>query len=158
VINELFRIMTGIIRKITNIVWKMRLKEVGRNSVFDIGVKIINPGHICIGENCVINNDVYLQSCNNGKIKIGNNVTLSYSSKLLTGGIDLSKYPQYKIHFSKDISIEDNVWIGANVIILPGIKVGSNSILAAGCVVTKDVPSNVVVAGVPAKVIKTRCR
>jgi acetyltransferase-like isoleucine patch superfamily enzyme len=54
------------------------------------------------------------------------------------------------------VIIEDDVWIGANSTILPGVTIGSGSIVAAGSVVTKDVPPNVIVAGVPARVIKER--
>ena len=53
-----------------------------------------------------------------------------------------------------DIMLEDNVWIGSNAIILENVKIGANSVIAAGAVVTKDVPKNVIVAGVPARVIK----
>jgi acetyltransferase-like isoleucine patch superfamily enzyme len=52
------------------------------------------------------------------------------------------------------IIIGNNVWIGSNSTILPGVVIGDNSIIGAGSVVTKNVPSNVIVAGVPAKVIK----
>lgn len=55
---------------------------------------------------------------------------------------------------SAPVTIEDNVWIGANVTILPGVVVGRGSVIAAGSVVTKSVPPNSLVAGVPAKVIK----
>lgn len=56
----------------------------------------------------------------------------------------------------KNVYIEDDVWIGARVTILPGVTVGAHSIIGAGAVVTKDVPEYVIVAGVPAKVIKMR--
>lgn len=56
----------------------------------------------------------------------------------------------------KGVVIEDNVWVGAKAIILDGVTVGTGSIVAAGCVVTKDVPPYSIVAGVPGKVIKTR--
>lgn len=146
--------MSGISRRLTNLIWKIRLKDVGRNTFFDTGVKIYNPQNITIGESCTVNFGVIFQSCGQGKIFVGNNVIISYNSLLLTGGLDLEKFPDAKCHLVKDIFLEDNVWIGAGSIILPGVKIGSNSIVAAGCVVTKDVPSNVVVAGIPAKVIK----
>ena len=53
-----------------------------------------------------------------------------------------------------DIIIEDNVWIGSNTFILPGVKIGKGSVIAANAVVTKDVPARSVVGGVPAKIIK----
>ena len=52
------------------------------------------------------------------------------------------------------VTIEDDVWIGANAVILPGVHIGSHCVVAAGAVVTKDVPPHSLVAGVPAKVIK----
>lgn len=52
------------------------------------------------------------------------------------------------------IVIEDDVWIGANAVVLPGVRIGTHSVVAAGAVVTKDVPPHSIVAGVPAKVIK----
>lgn len=54
------------------------------------------------------------------------------------------------------VKIGDGVWIGARAIILPGVKIGSNSIVASGAVVSKDVPPNTIVGGVPAKIIKRR--
>jgi acetyltransferase-like isoleucine patch superfamily enzyme len=52
------------------------------------------------------------------------------------------------------VMIEDDVWIGANAVILPGVSIGTHSVVAAGAIVTKDVPPHSLVAGVPAKVIK----
>lgn len=52
------------------------------------------------------------------------------------------------------ITIKDNCWLGANVSVMPGITIGENCVIAAGAVVTKDVPDNCFVAGVPAKVVK----
>ena len=54
------------------------------------------------------------------------------------------------------VYIEKNVWIGMNVIILKGVTIGENSIIGAGSVVTKDIPANVIAAGVPCKIIKNR--
>lgn len=54
------------------------------------------------------------------------------------------------------INIEDGVWLGFGVIVLDGVTIGSESIIAAGSVVNKDIPSGVVAAGVPAKIIRTR--
>ena len=56
--------------------------------------------------------------------------------------------------FPAPIHIGKNVWIGANATVLPGVTIGDNAVIAAAAVVTKDVPANVVVAGVPAKVIR----
>jgi maltose O-acetyltransferase len=55
---------------------------------------------------------------------------------------------------SKDIVISDNVWIGRGALILPGVTIGRNTVIAAGSVVTRDIPSNVLAGGTPAKVIR----
>lgn len=59
-----------------------------------------------------------------------------------------------KMANSKPITIGNDVWIGGNCTILPGVTIGNNVIIAAGAVVTKDIPGNCLAAGVPAKVIK----
>ena len=56
---------------------------------------------------------------------------------------------------TKPVTIGDSVWIGGSAILLPGVKIGDKSVVGAGAVVTKDVPANVVVAGNPAKIIRT---
>ncbi len=73
-------------------------------------------------------------------------------------GLDLQHYldskKPNKVHIKSYIRIEDNVWVGAGAIILPGVTIRKNSIVGAGSVVTKDVAESVVVAGNPAKVIR----
>lgn len=87
-------------------------------------------------------------------IKIGNNCQLTYGCKLFThGGANVlrNKYPDFDA-FGK-IVIGDWVYIGTNALIMPGVTIGDNVLVAAGSVVTKSVPSNSVVAGNPAKII-----
>lgn len=60
-----------------------------------------------------------------------------------------------RINYAKNISINDQVWIAAHTQILKGVTIGSNSVIAKGAVVTKDIPSNCIAAGVPAKVVKS---
>lgn len=90
------------------------------------------------------------------KIIIGNNVDIAYRVTIITSSnasasdFIRSYYPP----FTAPVIIEDDVWIGANVTILGGVKIGKCSVVAAGALVNKDVPPYSVVAGVPAKVIK----
>jgi maltose O-acetyltransferase len=58
------------------------------------------------------------------------------------------------LEFARPITIGDNTWLGGNVTVLPGVTIGSNSVVGAGAVVTKDVPDNVIVVGTPAKVLR----
>lgn len=114
---------------------------------------------IIIGNNVCIQKDCHIAAIN--KIKIGNNVLIA--SKVYIGDHshgeitkeDLRVPPGSRILYSKGaVIIEDNVWIGESVIILPGVHIGANAIIAAGAVVTKNVPVNCIFGGNPAKLIK----
>lgn len=92
-----------------------------------------------------------------GPVAIGNHVNLAQGITVtgLNHCFDDSKQPIDKQGVStKQVIIGDDVWIGANAVILPGVTIGSHVVVAAGAVVTKDVPSHSLVAGVPAKIIK----
>lgn len=108
---------------------------------------------IQIGKNC----NIYSNICTPEAylIQIGNNVTIAPGCRFITHDNSVSKViPNVTDVFGK-IIIEDNVFIGANSILLPGIIIGDNSIIAAGSVVTKSVPCKVVIAGNPARIICT---
>ena len=112
----------------------------------------INYGkHTKIGKNVFINFDcVFLDL---GGITIEDNVLLAPKVSLLTEQHPI--YPENRQSLvPKPIHIKKNVWIGAAATILPGVTIGENSVVAAGAVVTTDVPANTVVGGVPAKFIK----
>lgn len=86
-------------------------------------------------------------------IKIGKNVYIGEGATIRDSDNHLVVYDGYVM--TKPIVICDNVWIGLNATILKGVTIGEGAVVAAGAVVTKDVPPNTMVAGVPAKVIKT---
>lgn len=90
-------------------------------------------------------------------ITLGDNVHITDGVKFLThdGGTLLFRDKIPDLEITKPIVVGNNVYIGNNALILPGVKIGNNVIIAAAAVVSKDVPDNSVVAGVPAKVIKT---
>lgn len=85
------------------------------------------------------------------QIDIGAGTAFSKDNKLITGTHDL--YDRRKI-IAKPIKIGKNVWITTNCIILPGVKIGDNSVIGAGSVVSRDIPANCVAAGNPCKVIR----
>ena len=90
-------------------------------------------------------------------IEIGENSTLAFRVTILTTANPNAPYNMLKDVYppiSKPVIIGNNVWIGACSVILPGVTIGDMSVVAAGSVVTKDVPPHVLVAGVPARVVK----
>lgn len=116
-----------------------------------------NPRKVTFGTNCAINSGVLIISRNG--ITIGSNVILSARCMLIDAGYETKDYfhsaiPIHK-YKTKEIHIDDNVWIGAGAIVLSGVSIGRNSIVAAGAVVTKDVLPFTIVGGNPAKIIKS---
>ena len=90
-------------------------------------------------------------------ITIGTNVFITSGCKFIThdGGTLLYRHSIPDLEVTKPIVIGNDVYIGNNVILLPGVHIGNNVIIGAGAIVTKDIPDNSVAAGVPAKIIKT---
>ncbi|GEN70990.1 nodulation protein L [Chryseobacterium lathyri] len=113
----------------------------------------INYGkHLEIGKNVFINFDCTFLTL--GGIVIEDNVMIGPKVSMLSEGHPLPSAERHSLVPGK-IHIKQNAWIGAGAIILPGITIGENSVVAAGAVVTKDVPAGTVVAGTPAKIIKS---
>lgn len=107
--------------------------------------------NIIIGKNVFINSGCCFQD--QGGIEIGNNVLIGQQVVLATLNHDLQPNKRANM-IASPIKIGNDVWIGAHATILPGVTIGDGAVIAAGAVVTKDVPKNTVVAGVPAKAIK----
>lgn len=107
------------------------------------------PRQMTFGQRIFINHHFTAMSI--GGIDLGNDVQIGPNVTMVTDNHDFANHYVLRC---QSIKIEDNAWIGANVTIVPGVTVGKNAIIAAGAVVTKDVPANTVVAGTPARVIK----
>lgn len=109
--------------------------------------------NIHIGEHFFANFDcVFLDAA---PITIGNNVMVGPKTCIYAIGHPLDAEERKRsIGLPSPVTIGDNVWLGGGVTILPGVTIGENTVIAAGSVVTKDVPANVVAAGNPARVIK----
>ena len=115
---------------------------------------------IHIGDNCTLNhNNILWAGKKDAVIKIGNNVMTGPNVQIyaFNHGMDHGDNPMIDQHFTeKDVVIGDDVWIGGGAIILPGVKIGTGVVVAAGSVVTKELPPNTICGGVPARVIKDR--
>ena len=114
-------------------------------------------GEIVIGENTFLNTQVILNADIGGKIRISNDCMIGPRTIFRTANHkikDINSVKREQGHAFADILVERNVWIGANVTVLPGVTIGENSVIAAGAVVTKDIPKNCLAAGVPAIVKK----
>lgn len=123
----------------------------------DESFRLFPPFYTDFGKNITIGKDVFINSCchfqDQGGITIGDGTMIGHSVVLATINHDLEPEKMRKNHYAP-ITIGKYVWIGSNVTILPGISVGDWAVVAAGAVVTKDIPPFTVVGGVPAKVIK----
>ncbi|SHE34561.1 sugar O-acetyltransferase [Dysgonomonas macrotermitis] len=136
------------IRKILGLVTGSEIDE----SVAVFTPLYINYGkHTKIGKNVFVNFDCTFLDL--GGITIDDNVLIGPKVSLLSEGHPISPQKRHSLAVGH-IHIKKNAWIGANVTILSGVTIGENAIVAAGAVVSKDVPDNTIVGGIPAKVIK----
>lgn len=128
--------------------------RLGRYSVIESGACINNAvGDVIIGDYTRVG----LHNTIIGPVNIGHHVNLAQGitvTALNHNFEDSEKRIDEQGVSTTPVVIEDDVWIGANAVILPGVRVGTHSVVAAGAVVTKDVPSHSIVAGIPAKIIK----
>lgn len=127
--------------------------KTGKNLYIEPDFKCDYGINIELGDNVYMNfNCIFLDVC---KIKVGNNVMFAPGVQVLTAAhpINASKRNE-GLEFGKPITIEDNCWIGANVLILPGVTIGENSTIGAGSVVNKDIPPNSLAVGNPCKIVK----
>lgn len=124
----------------------------------DETVTVFPPLHSDFGKNITVGKRVFINSgCrfqDQGGVSIGDDCLIGHSTVLATLNHDLDPSRRADMH-PAPIVIGRNVWIGANVTLLPGVTVGDNAVVAAASVVTKDVPENTVVVGSPARVVRT---
>lgn len=107
--------------------------EVGKNFFANYNCTIIDVAKVTIGDNCQMAPNVAIYTAGHPVHPVSRNSAFEYG---------------------KPVTIGDNVWIGGNTVILPGVNIGSNTVIGAGSVVTKDIPDWVIAAGNPCKVIR----
>lgn len=165
--------------------WKAAIRStggtIGKNVKFYEGIRIVgnSPGAIAIGNDVRILKGVTMSTTPEGKIRIGNGVHIGEGSVIYSGvGIKIGdgviigpqniivdldhrfQNSELPIHqqgmIGKEISIEDDVWIASQCVVIKGVTIGKGSVIGAGSIVNKNIPPYSVAAGVPAKVVKKR--
>ncbi len=109
--------------------------------------------NIEVGENFYANYNLTILDV--GRVTIGDNAQIAPNVSIYTAGHPVhpdSRNSGYE--YGIDITIGDNVWIGGNTVILPGVRIGDNAVIGAGSVVTEDIPDNVIAAGNPCRIIR----
>ena len=154
----LFRYLPGIEGFFfRSLLYKLLLKSKGPDLYIYPGVHMIFSRKICIGQRVAINTGTYIDG--RGEVRIGNYVMIGPNCLIVSceHGYARTDVPMYQqpIKYAP-IVISDDVWIGGNAVIKSGVTIGEGSVVAAGTVVTSDVPSYCVFGGVPGKVIKYR--
>ena len=123
----------------------------------DDSFRLFPPFYTDFGKNITIGKEVFINfGCrfqDQGGIEIGDGALIGHNVVLATINHDLNPKENRKNHYAP-IKIGSHVWIGSNATILPGVTIGDWAVVAAGAVVTRDVPTMTVVGGVPAKVLK----
>ena len=143
---------------------KSALGGCGKNVTLGRRLRMSGSKNLFVGNNVSIGEDARFM-CTLAKIHVGDNVMFGPGVTCITGGHRTDIIGRYMISVTnnekrpeddRDITFEGDNWIGANVTILCGVTIGEGAVVAAGAVVTKDVPPYSIVGGVPAKVIKMR--
>ena len=125
---------------------------IGYGSTIHMGARFYDPSNIFIGEDTIIGEGVVLDG--RAKLQIGNHVDIASEVMIYNAQHDTADEDFKSV--KKPVIIEDYVFIGPRVIILPGVTIGKGAVVGAGAVVTKDIPSMIISAGVPAKAIGER--
>lgn len=112
----------------------------------DLGYNIHVGNNFYAGYNCTI--------LDLAEVRIGDDCMIAPNVGIYTAGHSIEPKDRNKSGYAIPIKIGNRVWIGGSCVVLPGVTIGDNSIVAAGSVVTKDVPANSIVAGNPAKILK----
>lgn len=143
--------------KIRTWFYTFMMKEVGKDVFVFPPFRCTAPEGISIGDNVVFANNCVIGG--QGGLSIGSYVMIGNNSTIITAnhGFSLPEVPmiRQKLDISP-VAVGDDVWIGANVVILPGVKIGQGAVIGAGSIVTKDVEPYAIVAGNPAKLIRKR--
>jgi putative colanic acid biosynthesis acetyltransferase WcaF len=149
-----FRMSPQFLYGFRNFLLRLFGAKIGKKVIIRPTARITYPWKVSIGDYSWIGDDVVLYSL--GEIEIGKNVVISQKSYICTASHDYlqSDFPI----FAKKSTIEDECWLATDVFVSPGITIGEGSVIGSRSSVYKDIPSNKVCIGSPAKIIRERIR
>lgn len=132
---------------------KELLGQYGENCYIEPPFRCDYGCHIKVGDNFYANYDLIILDVN--EVKIGNNVFLGPRVCIYTAAHPVDAGVRaMQLEYGKPVSIGDDVWIGGNTVINPGVSIGRNVVIGSGSVVTKDIPDGVIAAGNPCRVLR----
>jgi maltose O-acetyltransferase len=126
----------------------------GGDIFYSLGVTIRYYENVSIGHRCSFGGNVVLTAYDT--IEVGDDCMFAYGVVVTTATHDYTAETMNTTFIRKPVRIGSNVWIGVNAIVLPGVTIGNGAVVGAGSVVTKDVPENAIVVGIPATILKYR--
>ena len=147
------RLLINLLKQMLEAYRRQRLKHLGAGT--RIGdTKIIGPENVSIGSNTSLGGRVYLYAVD--QITIGDNCMIGWNTVVTTATHDYKSKPMSAV-LKKPVRIGNDVWLGLNVTILPGVSIADGVVVGAGSVVTKSIlEPEVIVAGNPARLLKHR--
>jgi acetyltransferase-like isoleucine patch superfamily enzyme len=131
-----------------------RKMNVGKRVTIKRGLRVRKPMNITIGDDASIGCNVILQA--HAPIYIGDFTKIAPGVIIVTANHDTSKRGFQRTITTSPVKIGSNCWLGAGSIVLPGITIGDGTVVGAGSVVTKDLPTEMICVGVPSKPLKPR--
>ncbi|MER1278338.1 sugar O-acetyltransferase [Bacillus sp. C15(2022)] len=152
-LTRLYNLTTDADKEYRNKLLDGLFESRGENTFIEPNFRVEYGFNINIGRNFFANYDAIILDC--AKVTIGDDVLFGPRVGIYTANHVTDPEARVKGDvYALPVTIGDRVWLGANVIVNPGVTIGDNSIIGSGSVVTKDIPSNVIAVGNPCKVIK----
>lgn len=133
---------------------KYTLKRCGTQVGIQLPVIFAQPDKIEVGNDVSFGGFVHIWGA--GGVRIGNRVMIGAHSAISSITHDYTQPIMYTTVVTKPVVIGDDTWLGSHVLVMPGVTIGNGAVIGAGAVVTADVPPGVIVAGVPARLLKAR--